>query len=228
MPRPVPPSNHQGGFPIAPCDCGLCRQTVRFPKSPPFGGGSTHLTQGIPTMSQCISQTRRRLLVYLAVAGLLLFARQAPAEPVPGKHDRLVAQMVCYYLQNLHLRKPDIGEEVSKRLFNRFLKTLDPAKLYFQKSDIDEFKATEGELGAKLLQGDMTFAYKVYERFAARVAERVKLIEELVKAPHDYTVKESMSTDYDALDFANTADELRERWRKRIKFDLLQQRLDKK
>jgi carboxyl-terminal processing protease len=179
-------------------------------------------------MSQCIFQTRRRLLVYLAVAGLLLVARQAPAEPVPGKHDRLVTQMVCYYLQNLHLRKPEIGEEVSKRLFNRFLKTLDPAKLYFLKSDIDEFKGTEGELGAKLLQGDMTFAYKVYERFAARVAERVKLIEELVKAPHDFTVKESMSTDYDALDYANSADELRERWRKRIKFDLLQQRLDKK
>src|SRR5262249_2617963 len=138
-------------------------------------------------MSHRILPAKRNLVLMVALAGLVLFAARLPGEPVPGKQDRLVARMVCYFLQNGHLTKPEIGEETSRRLFHRFLKDLDPGKLYFLKSDVDEFKGSEDELGAKLLKGDMTFAYQVYERFTTRVAERLKLIEELIKAPHDFT-----------------------------------------
>jgi carboxyl-terminal processing protease len=58
--------------------------------------------------------------------------------------------------------------------------------------------------------------------------ERMSFVEEFVNVPHDFTVDEFISTDYDNLDFARTLDEIRERWRKKVKFDLLQQRLEKK
>src|SRR5947209_16964583 len=102
------------------------------------------------------------------------------AEPVPGKDDRLVSQMVCEILQNGHVTRPTIGDEISRRLFQRFLKDLDPGKLYFQKSDVDEFKQHETELDDKLLRGDVSFAYKVYERFLERIGQRLKLVDEFV------------------------------------------------
>jgi carboxyl-terminal processing protease len=174
-------------------------------------------------------QANRRLALLAALACLLLIARLAPAaDPVPSKQDSLVAQLVCNFLQRGHLVQPELDAELSKRLFQRFFKNLDPTKNYFLKSDLEDFSKHETKLGALVKQGDLSFAYQVYERFVMRIAQRQKLIEGLVQAPHDFTVKESLSTDYDALDYAQNEDELRERWRKRIKFDLLLERIAKK
>jgi carboxyl-terminal processing protease len=179
-------------------------------------------------MTERISPAKRLFALLALLAGLFFLTARTPAEPVAGKQDRLIAQMVCGFLQQGHLNRPEIGDEVSRRLFRHFLKDLDPAKLYFLQSDIDEFKKQETELDDMLLQGDLSFAYKVYERFIARVAERQKLIEELVNASHDFTAKESMPTDFATIDYARNTDELRERWRKRIKFDLLMERVAEK
>jgi carboxyl-terminal processing protease len=175
-------------------------------------------------MTQRILRTTALVALVATLAGLLLAVR-APAEPVPERQDRVVVRMVAGLLQEVHLNKPEIGSDISKRLFRRFLKELDPNKMYFLKSDVDEFKKSETELGDMLLKGDISFAYQVYERLVKRIGERLPLIEELLKAKHDFTVKEYMSTDGDAAEYATDETELRERWRKRIKFDLLLERV---
>jgi carboxyl-terminal processing protease len=179
-------------------------------------------------MTQRLSHVKRNLALLAALAGLLWIPQRLTAEPIPGKQDRLVVQMVCSFLQQGHLSRPEIGDELSRRLFQRFFKELDPGKLYFVKADIDEFKKFETQLDDMLLDGDLSFAYKVYDRFSTRLKERLKLIEELVNTPHDFTVQEYLSTNFDAIDYASSDEELHERWRKRIKFDLLLQRLGQK
>jgi carboxyl-terminal processing protease len=163
-----------------------------------------------------------------AIAGMFFSQGRLAADPVPGKQDARIVKSVCEYLKQVHLTRPDIGEEISRRLFKHFIRDLDPTKLYFLKSDVDEFKKYETELSDRLLEGDISFAYKAYERLVKRVGERTKLVEEFVNAPHDFTVKEFMSTDYDHMEPPANDAEVRERWRQRIKFDLLQQRVAKK
>jgi carboxyl-terminal processing protease len=179
-------------------------------------------------MMKLISREKRSVILLITVAGLLWIAPRLSAEPVPGRQDRLVVQMVCEYLQQGHLSRPEIGDELSRRLFQRFFKGLDPNKLYFLKADIEEFRSFETKLDDQLLEGDLTFAYRVYERFLTRIAQRLPLVQEFVNTPHDFTVKEYLDTNFDAMDFARSDDELRERWRKRVKFDLLLQRLGQK
>src|SRR5262249_48340561 len=195
------------------------RGVVRFPL----------LKQRGPLTMTYRSTTTLRVAVVLSVSlGLAALLPRLTAEPVPGKNDRLVAQLVCNFLKQGHLNHPDIGDEVSRRLFKRFIKDLDPTKLYFLKDDIEEFKKNETELDDQLLNGDYNFAYKGYERLLQRIGQRQPLIKELVEAPHDFTVKESLDTDFDKQPYASDDADLRERWRKRIKFDLLLNRLDKK
>src|SRR5450755_4214889 len=128
-----------------------------------------------------------RLAALGAFAALLLVPFWIAAPPTPGRDDPLVAQMVCEFLQQGHVTRPMIGDEISKRLFQRFLKDLDPGKVYFLKSDIDEFKKHETELDDMLLKGDISFAYKVYERLLERIGQRLKLIDELADTKFDFT-----------------------------------------
>jgi carboxyl-terminal processing protease len=180
-------------------------------------------------MTHRVFRGNRYIALLAVLAGFLLIPTPTPAEPKLAKQDKLVAQLVCEFLKRGHLNQPEIGDEVSRRVFKHFLKGLDPSKLYFLQSDIDEFKKNETELDDQLLAGDIGFAYKVYETFIKRVEERQKLIEELVNnTKHDFDVKESLDTDYDALPFPKTQDDVKERWRKRVKFDLLMQRVAEK
>src|SRR5262245_57156258 len=86
-------------------------------------------------------QLRRLLLGPLTLP--LLFPVGLAAQPVPDKNDPLVAQVVCQFLQQGHVTRPVIGDATSKRLFQRFLKDLDPNKGFFLRSDIDAFKQHE-------------------------------------------------------------------------------------
>src|SRR5262245_15128570 len=173
----------------------------------------------------------RRLLVHVAMAlvfGLALAAPRVRAEPVPKEQDKLVTQVVCQLLHEGHLNRPEINQELSRRLFKKFLKDLDPGKIYFTMSDYQEFKKDETELADQLQQGEMKFAYLVYNKLLARMGQRQKLIAELVNGTHDFTVKEYMDTDYDTIPFTDNENDLKERWRKRIKFDLLLHRMGQK
>ncbi|MFM7159709.1 MAG: S41 family peptidase, partial [Planctomycetaceae bacterium] len=53
-------------------------------------------------------------------------------------------------------------------------------------------------------------------------------VNELIDTEHDFTVDESMATDGKDQPYAKTTAELDERWRKRVKFDLLSLKLEKK
>jgi carboxyl-terminal processing protease len=171
-------------------------------------------------MIQRLFPAQRRLAL-AALLAVLFAPLSVSAQPTPGKDDALLAQMVCAILQQGHVTRPTIGDTVSKRLFNRFLKDLDPAKVYFLKGDIDEFKKSETELDDMLQEGDVRFAYRVYQRFVERVGQRLKLIDELLAAKQDFSVKEYLDNDFAKVEYATSEEDLRERWRKRIKFDLL-------
>jgi carboxyl-terminal processing protease len=179
-------------------------------------------------MNDRLVRVRNWFAFLMAFAGMILVNARVSAEPTLTKEDPAVARMVCEFLKRGHLNKPEINDEVSKRLFAKFVKGLDPTKSYFLKSDIDEFKKHETDLDDQLLGGDLSFPYAVYERFVKRVGERQKLVGELVADKHDFTVNESLDTNYDKMDYPKNDDEVRERWRKRVKFDLLMERVAEK
>jgi carboxyl-terminal processing protease len=171
------------------------------------------------------SKTYFWAVLILSTGLFIIPSRLFAAAPPNDETNKMIAQLVCAYLQQGHLNKPEIGDEISRRLFRRYLKTLDGMKLYFMKSDVDEFKKNETQLDDQLLKGDVSFAFTVYDRYLERIAQRMKLVEEFVAAKHDFDAKETIDTDYDKLEYAKTDEEIRERWRKRIKFELLLQRL---
>ena len=93
-------------------------------------------------------------------------------------------------------------------------------KVYFYQSDVESFTAAQPR-GRKREKGDISLGYVMFNTFLARLDERVKLVDELLAAKHDFTVDEEILIDRDEAQFPKTPDEAKERWRKRIKYDLL-------
>jgi carboxyl-terminal processing protease len=99
-------------------------------------------------------------------------------------------------------------------------------KLYFEQPDVDAFNRRRFDLDDLVKKGDLTFAHEVFNVFLKRVDERVAMVDELLNTQHDFTVDEEMVTDPDVATYAHNSSEAREKWRKRIKYDLLMQKSD--
>ena len=165
----------------------------------------------------------------LLIAGSCLIAPSATTAAETAKvtaKDGETAQLVANMVSTRHISHPSIDDDLANRLLERFVKIWDPQKLYFLKGDIDSFRATANVLDDQIRSGNVQFANVVFERFQQRMQDRAALIESLIDQEHDFTVNEEMVLDPDDIEFAATDAELAERWRKRIKFDLLMLKMD--
>ncbi len=170
-------------------------------------------------------------LISFATAVMLLcccaftsaFAQQKPEEEFgkPSRIDRQVSKMVSALIQNDHLSTSPLDNKISERAFKMYVKSLDPAKVYFLKSDIEEFSQWREKLDDQMKSGKYDAAFAIFKRFLKRVDERVAVALELIDEDHDFSIDEELKTDPDMMDFAADQDAARELWRKRIKYNLL-------
>jgi len=160
----------------------------------------------------------------------------APAQPAaatqqlaakPGPNDRQITLAVRSYLEREHFTRRSIDDEIARRWFGIFLEALDPMKVYFLQSDVDAFMQKRDSLDDLVKRGDVSFAYEVYKRFLDRVDARLPLIEKLLATPQDFTKQESIVIDRDDTKWAASEAEAEDLWRKRIKYDLLVQKMEK-
>ena len=159
----------------------------------------------------------------LAVTALCLFPQSAHADNLgkPSVVSGYVARLVTKLMQSDHLSKHPMDDEISKRAFEIFAKSLDPMKVYFMQSDIDEFSISKTELDDQLKRGEFSTAFAMFRRFLERIDQRTAEAVELINEDHDFTIKEEMVTDPDLLSYAANEEEAHEIWRKRIKYSLL-------
>ncbi len=169
-----------------------------------------------------------------AVAPKAAPAAIAPAQPAappatvkPGTNDRYIAVAVRRQLENEHFLRQPIDDEISHRWFDAFLEALDPMKVYFLQSDVDAWRQKRDALDDQVKRGDVSFAYEVLTTFLKRVDQRLPLVERLIEQQHDFTVPESIVIDRDETAWAKSEAEAEDLWRRRIKYDLLVQKMEK-
>ena len=146
--------------------------------------------------------------------------------PQPGPNDRHIAVAVRRHLEREHFLRQPIDDGMARRWLDAFFEALDQMKVYFLQSDIDGFMAKRDSLDDLVKRGDVTFAYEVLGRFLQRVDQRLPLVERLIDTSHDFTKEESLVVDREATQWAKSEAEAEDIWRRRIKYDLLVQKME--
>lgn len=184
---------------------------------------------GSTVQSGWLSRRRVWLLGLLAtstaIAGLV--APLVWARPQNGAtNERHISFLVAHLMDQDHLSDLQVNDETSERAFVKFVESLDAMKLFFLQSDIDEFAAEKFSIDDYVKKGDLRLARKIFKRFLQRVRERIAVAQQYVDAEHDFTVDETMIRDPEKMTYAKSPAEADERWRKRVKYDMLLQLTD--
>ncbi len=170
-----------------------------------------------------------RTVGVVSVGVVLLVATTIFAQQLAGeqKNEQTTVKLVAGMISKYHINQKPLDDRISAMILQKFIKDLDPQKLYFLKSDIDEFARYRDQLDDLIKVGQVKFAHDAWSLYLQRLDERVALAHKLVESPHDFTVDESMIVDGDQLAWAVDMKEMNDRWRKRVKFELLSLQLDK-
>lgn len=146
----------------------------------------------------------------------------------PTQLQRKVERLVFDILSNYHYRKVPVNDSLSERILEEYIKNLDPNKAYFIASDIDNFNQYKYKFDDDLARGELNSAFLIYNTYQKRVKERFSYVKTLLDKPQDFSVDESYAPNRDKLPWASSVVDLNEYWRKDLKRQILDEKINTK
>ena len=168
---------------------------------------------------------KKLLILLLAMPVGALAAAPATTgdvRPLDGTPQQgLIEQLVATYAARAHYANRELDDALSQDVFERYLKVLDPGRVYLTQADVASFDKYRTVIDDALKQGKIDVAYDMYQVFRERVLARIAHAKGLLAQKPDFTVKETFEFDRSEASWAKDAAVLDEYWRKRVKNEAL-------
>ncbi len=169
------------------------------------------------------------VVLLLVIAGLIITVRSlgiGNSNP-PSKYEKILHN-VGEMLTQIHFSPKKIDDNFSREIFKKFLASdkVDPLKNILLASDIQSLKKYETKLDDEIKGGAVEFVPAVSEIFKKRLLETEALYKEILSTPFDFSKDELVTLDADKLDYPKNEAERKDRWRKRLKYLVLERYVD--
>lgn len=161
------------------------------------------------------------LILPLALQSSSVFARDAAGDTLLQR-NKILSFVIREQLSRNHYSPKAIDDDLSKAAFDLYLKQLDSQKRFLLQSDVETLRSNFGsQLDDELNYGRIDLPNAAAVVMQKRVGQVRTLVDELLAAPFDYTARETLETDPEKLGYCQDEKELRERWRKTLKLQIL-------
>ena len=172
-----------------------------------------------------VSKKSLPLVVVLIVAGFLIAFNSSGFGNPPDKYQQIFVQ-VTEMLEAAHFNPKKVDDEFSRKIFNKYIETLDPDKNIFLAGDIKELKKFELSIDNELHGSPIQFFYAVDAIFLKRGKELSAIMPELFQNQFQFNTDEKIILDPEKNDFPKNEAMRKEIWRKRLKFMVLERYSD--
>lgn len=152
---------------------------------------------------------------------VLLLVLSFSLTPRSFNRERILSQVIHQSLENFHYSEKKINDEFSAQVFSVYLKMLDYSKRFFLQSDIDDFKIYLTRIDDDLEEGKMELMNLASTRLQGRITEVADFYDDILSRPFDFSRDESIELDGEKRTYCKNLDELKEYWRKILKYNSL-------
>lgn len=143
----------------------------------------------------------------------------------PSAQHEVIAIEVAGLLENYSYKKVPMNDSLSNIVFENLLKAMDPGRNYLLQSDIDEFQKYKNSISQDFKKGDLSSPFHIFNVYSKRYLECMEYALTQVDAKHDFESKEDYIIFREKMPYIKAEEELKDQWRKRVKYDLLNLRL---
>lgn len=146
-------------------------------------------------------------------------------ELAPLPHQPQAAILTTELLSRFHYKTTSLDDALSEQIFERYLKSLDPEKYFFDQADIDLMSGLRTRLDDAIRSANLAPAFDIFNLYAQRVVERYGNARAMLAEGFDFTQNESLQFSREKEAWPKSAEETRDLWRKRVKNDWLRLKL---
>ncbi|MBF7731215.1 carboxy terminal-processing peptidase [Pseudomonas sp. N040] len=175
---------------------------------------------------------KRTLSVSIFSISLLFSALTLAATALPDQwktlqpeREQVIASLnMVELLKRHHYNKPPLDDARSVKIYQSYLKLLDPSRSFFTAQDIAQFDPWQSNFDDFLKGGNLKPGFAIYKVYLLRQQERLQFaLQQLSKGVDsiDFTVDESLQIDREKAPWARDNAELDDLWRMRLKDEVL-------
>ena len=150
---------------------------------------------------------------------------EGPLELKPSAQHEVIATEVTNLLENYSYKKVPMNDSVSSIVFDNLVKSIDQGRNYLLASDLEDFEQYRKNISQDFKKGDLSAPFYMFNVYSKRYLECLEYALTQVDAEHDFNVDEKYAAYREKLPYFNSEEELKDQWRKRVKYDLLNLRL---
>ncbi len=156
----------------------------------------------------------------LATASCSFTTKKFNPDPDSDK-DKVLIELISFVLERGHYSPKALDDSFSEKVYDSYVKSLDPLKRYFLASDIEEFSTYKTKIDDEIREGNVDFFNLTFDRLQQRTAEIKGIYKDILSQPYDFSKEDEIVTDYEKVPYAKNKKELKERWRKQLKFSTI-------
>ena len=161
---------------------------------------------------------KKFLLLLVPVAALAFFSYTAISQ---SEKEVTIDQFLVQLISTAHYAPKEINDDFSKKVYTHYIERLDYNKKFMIQEDIDNLKTFELTIDDDLNNGTFTFFNQSFDIINKRIEEAKEYYTKILKKPFDFTLEENIELDTDKRSYAQTKKELKDSWRKSLKYQTL-------
>jgi len=150
----------------------------------------------------------------------------APSTLTIEQLHQATVQRIPLWVGEFHLRNRPLNNQLSENIFNEFIRTLDPQRIYFTTYDINDFRSQTYYFDDYLQNGQLDQIIRIFDKFRQRVADRTEFSKSLLSEPFDFGLDEDLQINRSGEDWFTSEEEYDGYWRRYVKNDLLSLKLN--
>jgi carboxyl-terminal processing protease len=139
--------------------------------------------------------------------------------------NQVLLDMLMTALREAHYSPLKVDDSFSEKAYNLYLERLDASKKFLLKEDVDALSKYRTTIDDEINNSTFEFYNLSYDIITKRVKEKEEWSKEILSKPFDYTIDEDYETDGKKIKYAASQDELKNEWKKMLKYQTIS-RLD--
>jgi carboxyl-terminal processing protease len=154
-----------------------------------------------------------------------LGVKDLPKLSQESQHVAAAKRISSQFLRT-HYKQIDLDDELSVKIFDRFIRSLDFNRNVFSAEDIKRFAAYRIKFDDAIERGNLSIAYEIYQLNMQRRTERYEYALSLLDKEFNFELaNDKFIYDREEAEWAKSNEELDELWRQRVKYDALNLKL---
>tara|TARA_B100001093_G_scaffold516825_1_gene596609 strand:- start:115 stop:2214 length:2100 start_codon:yes stop_codon:yes gene_type:complete len=163
-----------------------------------------------------------RISIIITLLTVVIFGFKLKNEKFndPDK-EKVLLEIVKYVVERGHYSSIELDDDLSLKIFDDFINKLDPQKRFFSLNDIKELGRYKYKIDDQIKAYDLEFFEEIHKVYRSRIAEAKIFVDKIFDNNFDFTDNEYIDLDSDSIPFSTNKNQLYERWRKQIKYSIL-------